>query len=67
MESRIRTDLALEARELWQEQMGETTKLPGVKARHQERDGFVLDVVDILDEEGEKALCNRLAPILPWS
>jgi spore protease len=56
MESRIRTDLALEARELWQEQMGETTKLQGVKASHQERDGFVLDVVEILDEEGEKAL-----------
>ena len=56
MESRIRTDLALEARELWQEQMGETTQLPGVKASHQERDGFILDVVEILDEEGEKAL-----------
>ena len=28
-----RTDLALEARELWQESAGETTKLPGVEAR----------------------------------
>lgn len=32
-----RTDLALEARELWQESAGETTKLPGVEARDGER------------------------------
>ena len=34
-----RTDLALEARELWQEQAGELTALPGVEARDVLREG----------------------------
>lgn len=51
-----RTDLALEARELWQEQAGETTKLPGVKAREGEREGMPVTVVEILNAEGERAL-----------
>lgn len=51
-----KTDLALEARELWQEQAGETTKLPGVKARDGEREGMPVTTVEILDEEGERAL-----------
>ncbi len=51
-----RTDLALEARELWQESAGETTKLPGVEAREGEREGIPLTVVRILDERGEEAL-----------
>ena len=51
-----RTDLALEARELWQESAGETTKLPGVEARDGEREGLPVTTVDILDQEGEKAL-----------
>ena len=51
-----RTDLALEARELWQESAGETTKLPGVEARDGEREGLPVTTVDILDHEGEKAL-----------
>ena len=44
-----RTDLALEARELWQESAGETTKLPGVEARDGEREGLPVTTVDILD------------------
>ena len=36
MEQR-RTDLALEARELWQERAGETSKLEGVEAQTGER------------------------------
>lgn len=51
-----RTDLALEARELWQESAGETTKLPGVKARHTKREGYGLDRVEILDDQGAQAL-----------
>ena len=31
----IRTDLAAEAHALWQESAGETTALPGVRAREQ--------------------------------
>ena len=34
-----RTDLALEARELWQEQAGAVTALPGVEARDSLREG----------------------------
>ena len=51
-----RTDLALEARELWKESAGKTTKLPGVKARTQRREGFPVTKVDILDSEGAEAL-----------
>lgn len=51
-----RTDLALEAHELWKESAGETTQLPGVRARSGTREGFPAERVEILDEEGERAL-----------
>ena len=51
-----RTDLALEARELWQESVGKTTRLPGVKARETKLQGYPLTRVDILDEAGKQAL-----------
>lgn len=56
MSGKIRTDLALEAQELWRESMGSTTKLDGVRARHDRRGGFEVSVVEILDERGERAL-----------
>ena len=51
-----RTDLALEARELWQESAEKTTRLNGVKATRQRAEGYPVTRVDILDERGEKAL-----------
>lgn len=51
-----RTDLALEARELWRESAEKTTRLAGVKARRGRRQGYGVTTVEILDEEGEKAL-----------
>lgn len=51
-----RTDLALEARELWRESAGETTRLSGVEASEGEREGLPVTTVRILDREGEKAL-----------
>ena len=51
-----RTDLALEARELWQESAEKTTRLSGVKATKQRSEGYPVTRVDILDERGEKAL-----------
>lgn len=51
-----RTDLALEARELWQESAEKTTRLNGVKATKQRAEGYPVTRVDILDEQGEKAL-----------
>lgn len=51
-----RTDLALEARELWQEGAGGLTALPGVEARDGYREGISVNTVKILDGRGEKAL-----------
>ena len=51
-----RTDLAVEARELWRESAGQTTKLSGVEARDGEREGVPVTTVRILDREGEQAL-----------
>ena len=52
----IRTDLAMEAHQLWREKAGETTKLSGVSAREEKLEGFPLTRVEILDQEGETAL-----------
>ena len=51
-----RTDLALEARELWQEQRGEMDALPGVEAHKRLREGIEVDTVRVLDGRGEQAL-----------
>ena len=51
-----RTDLAMEARELWQEEAGETTELPGVRARESGSRGITTTVVEILDQRGVRAL-----------
>lgn len=51
-----RTDLAMEAHALWREQAGETTKLPGVRARETVSRGIVTTVVEILDADGVRAL-----------
>lgn len=51
-----RTDLALEAKTLWEEQAGETTQLEGVRAWDSRREGYQVTTVQILDEQGAKAL-----------
>ena len=51
-----RTDLALEAQELWQESAGEQTQLKGVQARDSRREGYAVTTVRILDQEGAQAL-----------
>lgn len=53
---RKRTDLALEARELWQEQAEQTTKLSGVRAREQRAKGISTTVVEVLNREGAQNL-----------
>ena len=52
----IRTDLALEAHQLWRETAGETTRLRGVEARDLTTEGLPVTRVEILDREGETAL-----------
>ena len=51
-----RTDLAVEARQLWQESAEGTTRLRGVSARDREREGFPVTAVEVLDEEGARAI-----------
>lgn len=51
-----RTDLALEAKELWQESAGRQTKLAGVDAWEDTLEGFPLDIVRVLDHRGAQAL-----------
>lgn len=51
-----RTDLAVEATQLWQEQAGETTQLRGVQARDSVREGYKVTTVRILGESGAQAL-----------
>lgn len=51
-----RTDLAMEARELYLSSADEQTKLPGVIAREQDRHGVRMSVVRIVNAEGEQAL-----------
>ena len=51
-----RTDLAVEARALWQESGAETATLSGVAARESLREGVPVTTVEILDGDGEAAL-----------
>ena len=51
-----RTDLAMEAREIWQEGTGKTTALSGVRAVDYRREGWPATRVEILDQRGAEAL-----------
>ena len=51
-----RTDLALEACELWRESAEKTSRLSGVRSRERKSDGYPVTKVEILDERGETAL-----------
>jgi spore protease len=55
-----RTDLAVEAREIWKESAGEQTKLPGVQAYDKDNYGVKTTVVKILNKQGEKELCKPI-------
>jgi spore protease len=51
-----RTDLAVEAREIWSESAQQQTELSGVEAREYRREGLPVTHVRILDERGVQAL-----------
>ena len=51
-----RTDLALEARELWQESPERTSRLNGVKAAKHKSEGYLVTRVDILSDRGAETL-----------
>ena len=52
------TDLALEAKKIWENTAQDTTSLPGVKARTEDMDGYEVTTVDILDDKGSEILCK---------
>ena len=56
MQWRKRTDLAVEAKEIWAESTPETTALSGVSAEDSVVHGYQVTRVRILDAEGEKSL-----------
>ena len=51
-----RTDLAMEAKALWEEDAAAETALEGVEAFDGEREGYKVTTVNILNETGAKAL-----------
>ena len=51
-----RTDLALEAAQLWRESTGEAAELPGVESAEGLREGYPVTTVRIQDGRGEQAL-----------
>ncbi len=51
-----RTDLALEAFELWHESAEATSRLTGVRSSERKSDGYPVTKVEILDSRGERAL-----------
>ena len=51
-----RTDLALEAREIWREEAKKTTEIAGVRATDYRREGWPATRVEILDQRGADAL-----------
>ena len=54
MYSSARTDLALEQREM----LGQGGEIPGVALHEEQRGGFNVTAIDILDEEGAGILCK---------
>lgn len=52
----VRTDLALEAKELWQESAKEQTEIKGVSAQEFEKNGCFVHRVHVLDDAGASAL-----------
>lgn len=58
-----RTDLAMEAKALYERSAQEQTQLSGVAAREQERHGVRMTVVKITNADGEQALGKRAARI----
>ena len=56
MQPQFRTDLAVEAREIWQQSTTETTELSGVKAYDKLSHGYNVTHVEISTDEGAQAL-----------
>lgn len=51
-----RTDLAVEAHQIWQEGAGDAAALPGIRTSERDRDGFRVEAVTISSSQAAKAL-----------
>ena len=51
-----RTDLAVEARQIWMESAAETARLDGVDAAEREREGFPVTAVEVKSAQGAESL-----------
>ncbi len=51
-----RTDLAVEARQLWREDSGGADDLPGVRSEEKEREGFAVTAVTVSTKEAGEAI-----------
>lgn len=58
MDRKIRTDLAAEQRELLRGDAAYADEIPGVRAETEDRRGFSVTTVDVLDQAGSEALCK---------
>ncbi len=56
----IRTDLALEAKELYHENAGKVTEINGVKATVIDYGEITVTTVEVLNEQGEKAINKKI-------
>ncbi len=66
MNSRIRTDLALEARELYRGDSTLMGDIPGVRAAERCSGGFTVSTIEVLDRRGEDAIgkpCGRYVTV----
>jgi spore protease len=55
----VRTDLAIEAREIYKQEFKDTEEVPGIECDSDEADGIKITRVKITTEEGEKALSKK--------
>lgn len=53
---KIRTDLALEAKEMYQESADKTNEIPGVKIENKEFENCIVTKVEIIDEQGSQIM-----------
>ena len=63
--SPFRTDLAMESLELNRRERKLADKLPGVRSRERQIEGFSVTSVEILDETGANMLASRQAFMKP--
>ncbi len=62
--SQLRTDLALEATELWRERAGDPGDAPGVVTREYQREHYPVTVVEVTSPEGEQAVNKPMGTYL---